>query len=127
MPLTKVMVDGFEVDFFWPDLGLLVETDGWRYHRTPSAQSRDALRFQRHIASGLTPLRFSHYQVKYQPGHVVDILRKTLTNLRVKEEPRSRTGRNPPLRTSGPYGGPNLGVADAVQAKVWGGVRMRAL
>ena len=35
VPLTKVMVDKFEVDFFWPDLGLVVETDGWRYHRTP--------------------------------------------------------------------------------------------
>jgi predicted transcriptional regulator of viral defense system len=34
-PLTKHMVNKFEVDFFWPDLGLVVETDGWRYHRTP--------------------------------------------------------------------------------------------
>jgi Protein of unknown function (DUF559) len=82
VPLTKVMVDKFEVDFFWPDLGLVVETDGWRYHRTPSAQTRDALRFQRHTASGLTPLRFSHYQVKYRPRHVEDILRKTVSNLR---------------------------------------------
>ena len=70
-PLTKVMVNKFEVDFFWPDLGLVVETDGWRYHRTPSAQTRDALRFQVHVANGLTPLRFSHYQVKYRtpPRH----------------------------------------------------------
>ena len=82
VPLTKVMVDKFEVDFFWPDLGLVVETDGWRYHRTPSAQSRDALRFQSHTASGLTPLRFSHYQVKYEPRHVVEILTKTVANLR---------------------------------------------
>ena len=82
VPLTKVKVNKFEVDFFWPDLGLVVETDGWRYHRTPSAQTRDALRFQRHTASGLTPLRFSHHQVKYQPRHVEDILRKTVTNLR---------------------------------------------
>jgi len=82
VPLTKVMVDKFEVDFFWPELGLVVETDGWRYHRTPSAQSRDALRFQRHVASGLTPLRFSHYQVKYEPRHVEDILRRTAARLR---------------------------------------------
>jgi hypothetical protein len=82
VPLTKVMINKFEVDFFWPDLGLVVETDGWRYHRTPSAQTRDALRFQRHVASGLTPLRFSHYQVKHEPRHVEDILRKTVANLR---------------------------------------------
>ena len=81
-PETKQMVDKFEVDFFWPELGLVVETDGWRYHRTPSAQSRDALRFQTHVASGLTPIRFSHYQVKYEPRHVENTLRKTATHLR---------------------------------------------
>src|SRR3954451_9402782 len=81
-PLTKVKVNKFEVDFFWPGLGLVVETDGWRYHRTPAAQTRDALRFQTHTAAGLTPLRFSHWQVKYEPDHVLDILRRTAANLR---------------------------------------------
>jgi hypothetical protein len=81
-PLTKVKVNKFEVDFFWPDLGLVVETDGWRYHRTPATQTRDALRFQTHTASGLTPLRFSHWQVKYEPDHVLNILRRTVTHLR---------------------------------------------
>ena len=81
-PLTKFMVDEFEVDFFWPDLGLVVETDGWRYHRTPSAQTRDALRFQVHVAAGRTPLRFSHWQVKHEPRHVINILTKTAANLR---------------------------------------------
>ena len=83
-PLTKQLIDKFEVDFFWPDLGLVVETDGWRYHRTPSAQTRDALRFQRHTAAGLTPLRFSHYQVKYEPRHVREILEKTAANLQAR-------------------------------------------
>ena len=81
-PRTKVEVNDFEVDFFWPDLGLVVETDGWRYHRTPAAQTRDALRFQEHTASGLTPLRFSHWQVKYEPRHVETILRRTVARLR---------------------------------------------
>jgi len=82
VPLTKQMVNKFEVDFYWPDLGLVVETDGWRYHRTPSSQSRDALRFQTHVAHGLTPLRFSHYQVKYEPRHVRAILEQTVAHLR---------------------------------------------
>ncbi len=82
VPLTKVEVDEFEVDFFWPDLGLVVETDGWRYHRTPAAQTRDALRFQVHTAAGRTPLRFSHWQVKYEPRHVLNILRNTAAHLR---------------------------------------------
>lgn len=83
-PLTKHVVNGFEVDFFWPDLGLVIETDGLRYHRTPSAQSRDALRDQTHTASGLTPLRFSHYQVKYEPGYVRDVLTRTVDTLQAR-------------------------------------------
>ncbi len=86
-PLTKQRVNKFEVDFFWPDLGLVVETDGWRYHRTPAAQTRDALRFQRHTAAGWTPLRFSHYQVKYEPRHVRQILEQTAANLRARPAP----------------------------------------
>jgi uncharacterized protein DUF559 len=81
-PLTKEMVNGYEADFYWPDLGLVVETDGWRYHRTASAQTRDALRDQTHTASGLTPLRFSHYQVKHEPQHVRNVLTRTAANLR---------------------------------------------
>lgn len=81
LELTKVFVNDFEVDFFWPSLGLVVETDGWRYHRTPSAQTRDALRFQVHTASGLTPLRFSHWQVKHEPARVRRILGQTAARL----------------------------------------------
>ncbi len=92
-PLTKTWVNGFEVDFYWPDLRLVVETDGWRYHRTPSAQSRDALRDQTHTASGLTTLRFSHWQVKYDPGHVRGVLTATAAHLtrtatHLRPEPR---------------------------------------
>ncbi len=84
-PLTKQIVNEFEVDFFWPDLGLVVETDGWRYHRTPAAQTRDARRFQVHTAAGLTPLRFSHWQVKHEPRHVRRILEGTAATLRRRE------------------------------------------
>lgn len=87
VPLTKVHVNDFEVDFFWPDLGLVVETDGWRYHRTPAAQTRDALRFQAHTAAGLTPLRFSHWQVKHEAAHVLNILRRTAAHLRALPAP----------------------------------------
>jgi hypothetical protein len=69
-PLSKQLVNGFEVDFFWPDLGLVVETDGLRYHRTASAQKRDALRDRTHILAGMTPLRFTHYEVRHEPRRV---------------------------------------------------------
>jgi len=78
VPLTGQFVNKFEVDFYWPDLGLVVETDGLRYHRTPAEQARDRLRDQAHTAAGLTPLRFTHEQVRYEPEHVLAVLAATV-------------------------------------------------
>lgn len=69
-PLTGQRVNGFKVDFYWPDLGLVVETDGLRYHRTATQQARDRRRDQAHAAAGLTPLRFTHAQVTFEPDDV---------------------------------------------------------
>ena len=69
-PLTRTYVNGHKVDFFWPDLGLVVETDGLRYHRTPAQQAQDRVRDQTHTAAGLTPLRFTHAQVRFEQQHV---------------------------------------------------------
>lgn len=80
-PQSGVMVNGFEVDFFWPELGLVVETDGLRYHRTAAKQARDRLRDQVHTAAGLTCLRFTHAQVAQDPAHVERILRVTAERL----------------------------------------------
>jgi very-short-patch-repair endonuclease len=82
LPLTKRIVNGFEVDFYWPDLGLVIETDGLRYHRTASVQARDALRDQTHTSAGLTTLRFTHRQVRYEPAYVRAVLLKTVRNLK---------------------------------------------
>jgi hypothetical protein len=70
LPLTGQRLNGFKVDFVWPDLGLVVETDGLRYHRTPAQQARDRQRDQAHTAAGLTALRFTHAQVRYEADHV---------------------------------------------------------
>lgn len=69
-PLTKHVVNGFEVDFFWPELGLVVETDGLRYHRTPATQARDARRDRAHVLAGMTPLRFTHYEIRYESSRI---------------------------------------------------------
>jgi len=82
MPLAKQQVNRFEVDFFWPDLGLVVETDGLRYHRTPSAQLRDARRDRAHVMAGMTPLRFTHYEVRYEAARVRTALVRTIAMLK---------------------------------------------
>jgi very-short-patch-repair endonuclease len=83
VPLTGQVVNEFEVDFYWPDLGLVVETDGLRYHRTPAEQARDRLRDQAHTAGGLTQLRFTHEQVRYEPEYVVRILAQTASRFAI--------------------------------------------
>ncbi len=79
-PRTREWLNGFRADFYWPELGLVVETDGLRYHRTPAEQARDRLRDQAHAAAGLTTLRFTHEQARYEPDHV----RETLTAVVLK-------------------------------------------
>lgn len=83
MPLSKQSVNGHEVDFYWPDLGLVVEADSLRYHRMASTQARDLERDQAHTATGLTTLRFSHYQVGRKPRVVRRVLRETMARLGV--------------------------------------------
>lgn len=73
-PLTQQWVNGFRVDFYWPELGLVAETDGLRYHRTPQQQSVDRRRDQVHAAAGLTTLRFTHAQIRFEARHVRDTL-----------------------------------------------------
>jgi very-short-patch-repair endonuclease len=81
IPLTRQWVNGYEVDFYWPDLGLVVETDGLTYHRTPAQQAKDRIRDQMHTAAGLVVLRFTHEQVAHEQAHVERILAATLRRL----------------------------------------------
>jgi very-short-patch-repair endonuclease len=80
--LTQQWVKGFRVDFYWPDLGLVVETDGLRYHRTPAERAQDRVRDQAHTAAGLTPLRFTRAQVRFDPEQVEAILDALVRRLR---------------------------------------------
>ncbi len=82
VPQTRRRVSGFKVDFYWPDLGLVVETDGLRYHRTAAQQTRDRQRDQAHATAGLTPLRFTHAQVRYEPRYVRATLAAVVRRLR---------------------------------------------
>jgi very-short-patch-repair endonuclease len=92
-PLTQVWLDGMRVDFYWPELGLVVETDGLRYHRTPAQQAKDQRRDQAHAAAGRVPLRFSHGQVRYERASVREVLESVATRLR--DERRNVGGFSP--------------------------------
>ncbi len=90
-PETKARVNGYEVDFFWREMGIVLEADGLRYHRTASQQRRGLERDQAHLAAGLWPLRFSHWQVAREPAHVQGVLR------RAAERARTQQNADPPV------------------------------
>lgn len=77
---ARVRVNGFDVDFFWPDLGVVVETDGLRYRRTPAQQARALRRDQAHWAAGMLPLRFSHHRVAYESEYLARSLSRAIGN-----------------------------------------------
>jgi very-short-patch-repair endonuclease len=83
LPRTSVYVNGHEVDFYFPSLDLVIETDGLTYHRTPSQQAKDLERDHDHSVAGTPHLRFSHAQIKFEPGSVVRTLRATASRLSV--------------------------------------------
>jgi hypothetical protein len=74
LPLTQAWLHGYRVDFYWPDLGIVVETDSLRYHRTPFRQASDKRRDNAHAGSGLMSLRFTHGQVLHEPAYVLKTL-----------------------------------------------------
>jgi hypothetical protein len=69
-PIAGAYVNGFKVDFYFPHLGLIIEADGLRYHRTPLQQEKDMIRDNAHAAAGLLTLRFTHHQITKRPEEV---------------------------------------------------------
>ena len=80
-PETQRRLGPHRVDFFWPALGLVVETDSLRHHRTAAEQEADLRRDQAHARSGLRTVRFSHAQVFHRPEHVRAVLADALAHL----------------------------------------------
>lgn len=69
------------VDFYWPELNLVVEVDSLRYHRTQLQQRADRERDHAHLLAGRTCRRFTYHQVAHDPDHAVAILTETATRL----------------------------------------------
>lgn len=81
LPETQALLNGYRVDFYWPQLGLVVEADGWRHHRTPGEQATDRRRDQAHAVAGLTAVRFAEAQIRYEPARVKATLKAVMRRL----------------------------------------------
>jgi very-short-patch-repair endonuclease len=85
-PEMGVRVNGWKVDFHWPHLDFVIETDGGRFHRTPFQQSRDRRRDQAHTLAGTTHLRFTHPQIRWERPYVEGAIRKVAKRLMASVE-----------------------------------------
>jgi very-short-patch-repair endonuclease len=68
----------YELDTVWRGARLVVELDGWEFHRTRADFERDRARDAELQASGFAVLRFTWRQVRYQPELVLARLVRTL-------------------------------------------------
>lgn len=70
MPETQVQIGPYRVDFLWPDLNLVVETDGRDAHDGFVAFREDRIRDRALKAAGLEVLRFTGAEVLREPKAV---------------------------------------------------------
>lgn len=60
-----------EVDFYWPDAGVIVEADGDRYHATRWQRRRDAEKTVKLQGAGFIVLRFTDAEIAGTPESVI--------------------------------------------------------
>ena len=63
-PLVQPLVEGYRVDFCWPEQRLIVETDGYEHHGTRAAFERDRAKDAQLTVRGWRVLRFTEPQVR---------------------------------------------------------------
>ena len=71
-PAVNVEVAGHEVDALWRDRGLVVELDGYAYHRTRAAFERDRVRDADLQRAGLRVIRVTARRLKEDPVAVAE-------------------------------------------------------
>jgi hypothetical protein len=74
--------DGFEVDFCWPQLGLIIEADGRAFHDTHRGFENDRHRDRVLRLAGWRVERFTWRQVVERPDEVARQLRLILASIR---------------------------------------------
>jgi very-short-patch-repair endonuclease len=91
VPLTNRQLHGFQLDAVWPDHKLVVEVDGWLFHRDRDAFENDRARDATLVAHGYRVIRFTARQLRDQPLVVLGQLAAALalasdTNARMSAE-----------------------------------------
>ena len=77
-PISNTIIEGEEVDFAWRKPRLIVEVDGYGYHRSPTRFENDRERDVMLTLAGWTVMRFTWTQVTTRPDWVARAVAKRL-------------------------------------------------
>jgi Protein of unknown function (DUF559) len=77
-PVMNATVEGFEVDAHWPGQRLIVELDGYEFHRTRAAFERDRARDAVLQAGGHRVVRLTQRQLTNEPAATAKLIRRLL-------------------------------------------------
>jgi Protein of unknown function (DUF559) len=77
-PAHNVLAAGFEVDVLWPRQRLVVELDGYEFHRTRAAFERDRVRDVRLKLAGYEVVRITARRLAADPAGIAKEIRALL-------------------------------------------------
>jgi very-short-patch-repair endonuclease len=82
-PEVNTRIEGVEVDFVWRDARLIVEVDGYAYHRSPTTFESDRERDVILSVAGWQVLRFTWAQLTRRPAWVARAVSERLAHSRL--------------------------------------------
>jgi very-short-patch-repair endonuclease len=77
-PRTNVLIEGYEVDFAWPEQKLIVEADSWRHHSSRRVFEHDRAKDADLTARGWRVVRLTHARITIEPDAIARLLRELL-------------------------------------------------
>jgi very-short-patch-repair endonuclease len=81
-PQVNVLVKGFLVDCWWPDARVVVELDGYHYHKDRRTFENDRLRDTKLQLAGIITLRVTQQRIEHQRDELHDDLTRALNHAR---------------------------------------------
>ncbi|MEA2235259.1 MAG: hypothetical protein QOD83_5075, partial [Solirubrobacteraceae bacterium] len=89
-PRVNAWIDGYEVDFYWPEANLIVEIDGFAAHGTRSRFEADRLRDRRLARKGLQTIRLTANALSYDEDAIAADLEAAWSRSRASSNPFRR-------------------------------------
>ena len=77
-PAVNAVVEGYEVDFSWPEASLIVEADSWSAHKSRTSFERDRLRDAALATAGWRVIRITWRRLEREPAVVAAQLARLL-------------------------------------------------